>query len=220
MNELIFGVMTGTSMDAIDVCLLEIKNGKPIELKDFESKPISNSLKEVFSSLLKKGPNELEKSQMASIQFSLKVSKIVNSIINRHNLNTEKILGIGVHGQTVRHNPEKSFTLQLCNPSIISEKTKLTVISDFRSKDIAAGGEGAPLAPLFHHEIVKEYAPCAVVNIGGIANISVILKCNRKGTKISKGFDTGPGNCYSDLWCKKNFNRPYDKNGDLAREGK
>ena len=220
MNKLIFGVMTGTSMDAIDVCLLEIKNGKPIELKDFESKPISSSLKEVFSSLLKKGPNELEKSQIASIQFSLKVSKIVNSIINRHNLNTEEILGIGVHGQTVRHNPEKSFTLQLCNPSIISEKTKLTVISDFRSKDIAAGGEGAPLAPLFHHEIVKKYAPCAVVNIGGIANISVILKCNIKGTKISKGFDTGPGNCYSDLWCKKNFNRPYDKNGDLAREGK
>ena len=220
MNGLIFGVMTGTSMDAIDVCLLEIKNGMPIDLRDFTSKPIPKDLKNVFISLLNKGPNELEKSQIASIDFSLKISKIINSIINKHNLEPNKILGVGVHGQTIRHNPEKSFTLQLCNPSIISEKTKLTVISDFRSKDIAAGGEGAPLVPLFHHEIIKDFAPCAVVNIGGIANITIISKCKTKGTKVTKGFDTGPGNCLSDSWCQDNFNKPYDYNGDLAREGK
>lgn len=220
MNGLIFGVMTGTSMDAIDVCLLEIKNGKPINLKDFASKPMSKSLRDVFLCLLNKGPDELEKSQVASIHFSLKISKIINSIISKHQLNRKKILGIGVHGQTIRHNPEKSFSLQLCNPSVISEKTKLTVISDFRSRDIAAGGEGAPLVPLFHHEIVKEYAPCAVVNIGGIANISIITKCKKKGTKVTKGFDIGPGNCLSDLWCQDNFKKPYDKNGDVAREGK
>ncbi len=219
MNGLIFGVMTGTSMDGIDVCLLDTKSGGPLSLKDFESKQISKSLKNIFLSLLVKGPNELERSQIASNQLSLEISKIVNFMIIRNNLNKKDILGVGVHGQTVRHNPEKFFTIQLCNPSIISEMTELTVVSDFRSKDIAAGGQGAPLAPLFHYEICKHHSPCSVVNIGGIANISSIIKCNNKKTKIDSGYDSGPGNCLSDMWCQKKFKKDYDNNGKLAGSG-
>ncbi len=218
MSELIFGVMTGTSMDAIDVCLLEVEDGKPVRSKDFYSKPISKNLRNTFLSLLTDGQNELERSNLASIELSLNIAQIVNSILKRNNLTPKKVLGIGVHGQTIRHNPEKLFTVQLCNPSIISEKTKLTVVSDFRTKDIVAGGQGAPLAPLFHKEISKNCAPCVILNIGGIANITVIKK-NNDDISIEKAFDTGPGNCLLDLWCKKNFDKPYDNKGSLAKEG-
>ena len=206
-------------MDAIDVCLLRVENGKPLELKDFSSRPISKSLKNIFLSLLEEGSNELEISQLASVDFSLEISAILNLLLRRNHLDPREILGVGVHGQTVRHNPKQLFTIQLCNPAIISERTKLTVVSDFRSKDIAAGGEGAPLAPLFHNEICKNYAPCVVVNIGGVSNITVIAKCKKTGSKITKGFDTGPGNCLSDLWCSIHFKKSFDENGNLAKSG-
>ncbi len=219
MSELIFGVMTGTSMDAIDIGLLKIVDGKPYNLKDFSSKPFPNKLRIAINSLIAVGSDELEKSQLASIEFSYKIAQIINSMMRRNELKPSQVLGIGVHGQTVRHKPEKNYTIQLCNPAIISQNTKLNVVSDFRSTDIIVGGQGAPFAPIFHQEIVSSHAPCTVINIGGISNVSIISQCDLNGARAEKGFDTGPGNCLSDIWFKKHFHKPYDRNGKFARSG-
>ncbi len=219
MKELIFGVMTGTSMDAFDVCILEMIDGHPHKLMDFSSRPFSPGLKKKFNLLITEGANELERSQLLSIEYSKRISQIINQMIKRNKLLPKNICGVGVHGQTIRHCPEKNYTIQICNPSIISQMTELNVVSDFRSRDIAAYGEGAPLAPLFHLEITRKHTPCAVVNIGGISNLTLVEKNIAGKSKIHRGFDTGPGNCLSDLWCRKNFNVNFDKYGNFAKSG-
>ncbi len=219
MNGLALGVMTGTSLDAIDIALLSIKNSKPDRLMGFYSQPIPKKQKKEIQELLEASHNEIHKAAIINNKLSFKVSSTINKFLKKIKISPKQIMIVGVHGQTIRHNPLEGYSIQLCNPSIIAEKTKISVASDFRSRDIVRGGQGAPLTPIFHKEIASNFAPCAILNIGGIANITLIDNDNKNNEFILKGFDTGPGNCLSDVWSNYYLNKPYDNLGLWARSG-
>jgi anhydro-N-acetylmuramic acid kinase len=145
----------------------------------------------------------------------------------KHNIKAETIRGIGSHGQTLRHRPDLSppFTLQIGDPHIIAERTKITVVADVRRRDMAAGGQGAPLAPGFHESIFRHDTENRIIlNIGGISNISIIpSNLGRSQTLLGPpllGFDTGPGNGLMDAWISKNKNLPFDNEGEFGASGK
>ncbi len=219
MNGLALGVMTGTSLDAIDIALLSIKNSKPDKLMGFYSQPIPKIHKKEIQTLLEASHNEIHKASIINNKLSFKISLTINKFLKKIKVSPKQIMIVGVHGQTIRHNPLEGYSIQLCNPSIIAEKTKISVASDFRTRDIVRGGEGAPLAPVFHKEIAINFAPCAILNIGGIANITLIDNNKKNNECIVKGFDIGPGNCLSDIWCNYNLNKPYDNLGIWAKSG-
>ena len=130
---------------------------------------------------------------------------------------------IGAHGQTIRHRPEQSFSLQILDGARLAEATGLPVVTDFRSADLAAGGQGAPLAPLFHQIMpATASAASAVVNVGGIANVTVLAPADTAGgtRRLLAGFDTGPGNRLLDDWCQLHRGQPFDANGQWAASGK
>ena len=212
MNGLVIGVMTGTSIDAIDIALLQIKKNLPFKLVDFYSKKIPRKLKDEINSLTT--PNITNIQTLANItnKFSREIADNINIFLKK-NGHKSRIIVCGVHGQTIAHSPQQGFSLQICNPHLIAELTELRVVFDFRNRDIARGGQGAPLAPLFHSQIAPKDFQTVFVNIGGIANISIITNTS------TRGFDVGPGNCLLDLWTKKNMNRAFDLNGNWARTG-
>ena len=141
----------------------------------------------------------------------------INTLIKDNNLDRSKIKAIGSHGQTIRHRPEYEFTLQIGDPNIITEMTQIPVISDFRRRDMAAGGQGAPLVPAFHQDIFQhENIHRVILNLGGIANVSLLPA--GKPDQVS-GFDTGPANILMDGWCHRYTGQPYDENGNWAAYG-
>jgi anhydro-N-acetylmuramic acid kinase len=143
-------------------------------------------------------------------------ASVVNKLLENASVTNSNIKAIGSHGQTVHHQPNTSlpFSLQIGDPNVIAEKTGITTIADFRRRDMAAGGQGAPLAPAFHQAVFANSGKnITVVNIGGIANITVLSSSN------IVAFDTGTGNTLMDYWIKKNLNQEYDKNGSWAKTG-
>jgi anhydro-N-acetylmuramic acid kinase len=139
----------------------------------------------------------------------------VQAILSRQQLIAKQITAIGSHGVTIRHMPEAGMTWQIGNPSLLAELTGIDVIADFRNSDIAAGGQGAPLVPAFHQTMFGQInQPTVVLNLGGIANISVL-----KNGEPLVGFDTGPANTLLDSWCQKHTTNAFDKNGDWAQTG-
>ena len=213
MNGLVIGVMTGTSIDAIDIALIQIKKNLPFKLIDFYSRKIPGRLKADIKSLTTTNITNIQTLAKITNKFSSEIAFNINALLEKHSREL-KIIVCGVHGQTIAHNPDKGFSFQICNPHLIAELTGLKIAFDFRSRDIARGGQGAPLAPLFHYRIAPKNIETAFVNIGGIANISIV------GKNSTYGFDIGPGNCLLDLWSKKIRNRAFDKDGNWARKGK
>lgn len=214
------GVMTGTSLDAIDVAIIRIAQEvtlghvkEAISLEAFSSRPLDVALADGFADLQSSGDDELHRSQLICNAYADAISRAVLETLTRHDIRPSDICAIGVHGQTVRHRPELGYTIQLNAPARIAEATGIAVVSDFRSRDIAAGGQGAPLVPAFHRRLfAQDDKALAVVNIGGIANVSWL------GRAVS-GFDTGPGNVLMDLWHREHRQGRFDSDGQWAQGG-
>ncbi len=221
------GVMSGTSLDGMDVVLVQFE--PKLQLIASHSKDFDKKLKNVLSSLCQpNGIKNLDNNNMseldyfgwASCQYGEFVSEVIEELLTKANTTAEKVIAIGCHGQTVRHRPEHAFSLQLLDPNIIAERTEITVVSDFRRRDIAVGGQGAPLVPAFHQAMFSDNNnknPRIILNLGGIANITV-LKNNNNNQQVI-GYDTGPANLLLDAWVWQHLQQTYDKNGDFARLG-
>ena len=151
-SSLLFGVMSGTSLDGIDVVLVGIKNNI-INIIDFQHRPYSPEIRSKILSLHSPQHNDLEESIFLSKSHAKITADCINAILNKRNFNPKDILVIGYHGQTIRHNPVAEYSIQIGDSHLLSELTEITVVSDFRNRDLVAGGQGAPLVPAFHKEI-------------------------------------------------------------------
>ena len=216
-SQLFAGVMTGNSMDAIDIAVLRLGESVTlgradplIELACFHSQPIDIGMREALQSLLDPGHDELHRAALIGNSFADLIGRATLEALTAHGLAPSEIKAIGVHGQTLRHRPELGYSLQLNAPARIAEATGITVVSDFRSRDIAAGGQGAPLVPAFHLAVFGQHS--AVVNIGGIANITWL-------GKHLIGYDTGPGNLLMDAWTQQHLGHAFDHEGRWAQSG-
>jgi anhydro-N-acetylmuramic acid kinase len=162
------------------------------------------------------GPDEIARSAMAQQNWVKLAAQGIHTLLDEQNLKPEDIRAIGSHGQTIRHEPSRGFTVQIGNPALLTELTGITVVSDFRSRDVAAGGQGAPLVPAFHEALFEEQAGNrAVLNVGGFSNLSLI----EPGKPVA-GFDCGPGNVLLDAWIHQQRGENFDRDGQWAASGK
>lgn len=211
------GLMSGTSIDGVDGVLVSFDpDGRPDETLAFLSLPIDPDLRERLNQLQQPGPNDLEMAAVAGLDLARLYARAVTALLEMAGIGANDVCAIGAHGQTVRHRPEAGYTLQLLAPALLAELTGIDVVADLRSADIAAGGEGAPLVPAFHRVAFGQPGQSrGVVNIGGIANISVL---DAQGGV--SGHDTGPGNTLIDAWCRRHLGLPYDDGGRWAASGR
>lgn len=202
--------MTGTSMDGIDLAL--IRSGEQPQLVDFLSRPMPQALVDQLQRLqTDQVVDGIDAAARAGLALSIEIADGIHALRARHP--DSKIAGVGVHGQTIRHRPSQGYSLQLLHAPTIAERTGLDVVYDFRNRDVAAGGQGAPLVPLFHAALLKDQVDAGVLNLGGIANLTVI------STDSVIGFDTGPGNTLLDAWAKEQTGHALDAEGRLAASG-
>ena len=212
------GVMSGSSLDGIDVALTEITEHRcTVVATHFQA--YSANTKESLLALHFPSKNELEQSALMANQLASYYAEAINALLEQNNLKPNQIRAIGCHGQTIRHQPTLNgsigYTIQLGNNSLLAELTNTTVVGDFRSRDIAAGGQGAPLVPAFHQSaFASKDKSRAIVNIGGIANISYL-----KTSGDVMGFDSGPGNMLLDHWVKLKLGKSYDEDGTWSSTG-
>lgn len=213
--------MSGTSMDGVDASLVDFSQEKP-NIVATESAPLAIDLRASLMALNSTGYNELHNAALSANELMRVYAQAVSSLISKAGLNAKDIRAIGAHGQTVRHRPQMfdvsngsgGYTIQLCNPSLLAELTGIDVVADFRSRDVAAGGQGAPLAPFFHRAwFAQNAATVGVLNIGGISNLTILQSEN------TLGFDCGPGNALMDFWVAKHAGKSFDANGDWAASG-
>jgi anhydro-N-acetylmuramic acid kinase len=208
------GLMSGTSLDGVDGVIAAFHTrGKPHQLARAHL-PLSAQLRDELLSLNAPGYDEIARSAKAGILVSKIYAQVVDELLSVTGLNRESIAAIGAHGQTVRHVPDQGYTTQLLAPALLAERTGIDVIADFRSRDVAAGGQGAPLVPAFHRHVFGQDLPRVILNLGGIANVTLL----RQGTH-TVGFDTGPANMLLDLWCERYVGQPFDVNGQWASQG-
>lgn len=219
MNDLYVGLMSGTSLDAIDAALVNFSDEKP-QLIATHQHSIPNALRQEILALCTPGENAIQRMGETDTKLGYLFADSVNALLETAKIDSANIKAIGSHGQTIRHMPdlEYRFTLQIGDPNIIASKTGITTVADFRRRDMALGGHAAPLAPAFHDFLFKDRKEnIGVLNIGGIANIT-FLPANKNQNII--GFDTGPGNTLMDAWCLQHTQQSFDKNGEWASSGK
>jgi anhydro-N-acetylmuramic acid kinase len=213
MSKLYIGLMSGTSLDGVDVALCQIdKKSCKLEASSFLAMPLE--LKEEILDVIN-GTTTLKQVGEIDHKLALFFAKGVHVLLEQEKLKPKEIEAIGSHGQTLWHEPTGAypFSMQLGNPSLLAVLTGIDVVADFRAKDVAHAGQGAPFAPAFHQFLFSDMEDCAVLNIGGMANISIL------GQELI-GYDTGCGNVLMDLWIKEQENRAYDKDGTWAKTGK
>jgi anhydro-N-acetylmuramic acid kinase len=213
-REIFAGLMSGTSLDGVDAVLADFGGGKP-RLLAHASLAFDAALRRELLALNLPGENEIERAALAGNALAEKYAAAVAETLSRSKTAAAEVRAIGCHGQTVRHRPERGYTTQIGNAALLAERTGIRVVADFRSRDVAAGGQGAPLAPAFHAAMFGDAAQDRVaINLGGIANLTFLP---RRGDII--GFDSGPGNCLLDLWTLRNLGKPHDAGGDWAAGG-
>ena len=201
-------------MDGVDAVLASFDTlGKP-QVVERSDAPFTRSLRDEFLALNRAGPDELARSALAANTLAEVYAQAVRQLLVKSKVNACEIRAIGAHGQTVRHQPDQGYTIQLNAPAYLAELTGITVIADFRSRDIAAGGQGAPLVPMFHAGVFASTNTRAVLNLGGIANVTVLIPGENP-----IGFDTGPANVLMDLWCEMHTGAPYDHDGKWGMSG-
>lgn len=214
MPGLFIGLMSGTSMDGIDAALLDWSAAGA--LRAHAHQPFPPQLRDTLLALNEPSGNELHRAAQAANALSLAYAAIVRTLLAQSGTAADQVAAIGCHGQTVRHQPQSGYTIQLVNGALLAELTGISVVCDFRSRDIAAGGEGAPLVPAFHHTVFgSPQADRAIVNIGGIANVSSLPASGEAG-----GFDCGPGNALMDGWIAGSLGKTYDESGAWAASGR
>ena len=221
--QIYIGIMSGTSLDGVDVALVRFEEtrfeGEACTLEDSHFTPYPDDLKLALLALHQPSENELETAILLGNQLARLYADAVNKLLIASKKTANDIAAIGCHGQTIRHRPQFGdgigFTLQIGNAALLAELTHITVVADFRSRDIAAGGQGAPLVPAFHQALfASNQLNRAIVNIGGIANITYLAKNDQ-----ILGFDSGPGNMLIDSWVKLKIGKDYDANGAWAATG-
>ncbi|WP_028226522.1 anhydro-N-acetylmuramic acid kinase [Paraburkholderia ferrariae] len=210
-----FGLMSGTSMDGVDGISVRFEKGqKPVVLAE-AFVGFAAGLREALFSLQQPGENEIERASLAGNALAARYAVCCHELLRAGNVSPEEVRAIGAHGQTVRHRPEKGYTVQIQNPALLAELTRIDVIADFRSRDVASGGQGAPLVPAFHATVFGSRQETRVVcNLGGISNITILWN-----TGAVRGFDCGPANALLDLWAERYLGKPYDENGQFAARG-
>ena len=217
MPEIYIGLMSGTSLDAMDAVAVRFDDANTPTVLATHTNPWPDGLKEKIRQLCLPGNDEINRLAEVDAAIAHTAASAVKALLVKANLHAQQIKAIGSHGQTIRHLPEQGFTLQIGDPNIIAEQTRITVVADFRRRDMAAGGQGAPLVPAFHHAVfTHEHLHRVVVNIGGISNISLLPAANTR--QPVSGFDTGPGNLLMDYWCQQQWQQPFDPNGTYAAQ--
>jgi anhydro-N-acetylmuramic acid kinase len=207
--------MSGTSLDGIDVALVDFSSSRQATLIDACCMPFPDILHEQLLDLCSPGADEVRRSCIAGRAWAHVAAQGVYLLLEQSQLKPNQIKAIGSHGQTIRHHPELGFSCQIGAPALLAELASIGVVTDFRSRDLAAGGEGAPLVPAFHEWLLRSPEQTrTLVNIGGFANLTILEK-----DQPTAGFDSGPGNVLMDHWIQLHQSKPYDDNGNWARTG-
>ncbi len=218
-QSLYIGLMSGTSLDGIDAVLAKIESSGEARLLDSVSIAFSPELRKALFDLQTPGPNEIHRENQAGNALAAAYADAVKQLLTQNKLSASDISSIGAHGQTIRHQADLAhhlaYTHQTLNPALLAELTGIDVIADFRSRDLAAGGHGAPLVPAFHAQQFATDKNIAVLNLGGIANLTLLPKEGEV-----KGFDCGPGNMLMDAWIADQQGHAFDENGTWASQGK
>ena len=208
------GLMSGTSVDGVDAVLADLGASalRPVAAVHL---PFSDSLRRELNALQRSGADEIHRAALAANELMDCCAAAVGALLRDTGVAHSMIAAIGLHGQTIRHRPELGYTLQLANPARLAEKTGIAVVADFRSRDVAAGGQGAPLVPALHAALFGSAdRHRVVVNLGGIANVTDLPS---RGPV--RGFDTGPGNTLLDAWCERHTGERFDRDGAWAATG-
>ena len=228
MHDYTIGLMSGTSLDGADGVLVDF-SGDTLRVVATASQPFTEVFRAELLALNTPSHNELHRAALAGNELAAVYAQVVADLVQQagaQGITTRQISAIGAHGQTVRHQPRQTaagpanagYTLQLNNPSLLAELTGLDVVADFRSRDVAAGGQGAPLVPAFHQGVFgRADAQVAVLNLGGISNLSLLPPSGASLAVL--GFDCGPGNALMDAWCLQCTGQPFDVGGAWAKSG-
>lgn len=219
MAELFIGLMSGTSLDGVDGVLVEWPSPSRVTVLAHRHRPFDEALRGELLALNSVQDNELHRAALAGNAIARVYAQVVADLLAQAQLAPSDVRAVGAHGQTVRHRPQAidgtGYTLQLLNPALLAELGGIDVIADLRSRDLAAGGQGAPLVPAFHRALfARADATVGVLNLGGIGNLTVLPP---DGSTI--GFDCGPGNALMDHWCHAHLGQPFDADGAWAAGG-
>ncbi len=217
---LVVGVMSGTSLDGIDCALVDFDQFASPTLIAHHYHPYSDALRHLLADTIAASDLNVDQLGALDVELGELIAASVNELIETAKIDRKSVLAIGSHGHTLRHRPQLNFpfTWQIGDPNVIAERTGITTVADFRRRDIAAGGQGAPLVPAFHESVFSSAEQARVVlNIGGIANVT-ILPSKNSGADVF-GFDTGPGNALLNDWIQRHQNSAFDENGDWAKSG-
>lgn len=217
-QDLFIGLMSGTSMDGVDGVLASFSSG--VQVMAHASAPFPAALRAELMALNASGPDELHRAWLAGNGLMRVYAEVVEDLLRQTQLPPAAVAAIGAHGQTVRHRPGQfdgtGYTIQLAQPALLAELAGITVVADFRSRDVAAGGQGAPLAPFFHQAVFSRPGETVgVLNMGGISNLTLLRP---DGSML--GFDCGPGNALMDGWCAEHTGAAYDDDGRWAASGR
>lgn len=216
------GLMSGTSLDGVDGVLAAFDRVtlRPLKVAAHAHVDLPPPLAQELLVLNQPGPDELHRAALATVALMGLYADTVDRLLSDAGCRANSVLAVGAHGQTVRHRPQSfggpGYTIQLVDGALLAERCGITTVCDFRSADVAAGGQGAPLVPAFHAACFGHRpVDVAVLNVGGIANLTLLHADGTVG-----GFDSGPGNVLMDLWSRRCFDRPFDADGELAAAGR
>ncbi|TFY99088.1 anhydro-N-acetylmuramic acid kinase [Ramlibacter humi] len=217
MPEHFIGLMSGTSLDGVDGVVATFDSG--VRVLAHATAPFDPALRAELLALNKSGEDEIHRGELAANALMRVYAQVVHDLLRQSKLTAGDVRAIGAHGQTVRHRPQAfdgtGYTVQLAQPALLAELTGIDVAADFRTRDVAAGGQGAPLAPFFHRAMFgRASETLGVLNIGGISNLTLL---RADGTQL--GFDCGPGNALMDSWCLRHQGQPFDRDGAWAAGG-
>ena len=217
------GLMSGTSLDGIDAALIRTDGRNVFEFGESITRPLDDEMHADLRNSLHKHQGECDIARIEN-ELTLLHVEVVAELMDKAGLTKKDIHVIGFHGQTIAHRPDEDITWQMGNGALMAEKLGIDVVCDFRRRDVAAGGEGAPLVPLYHASLVKDMElPIAVLNIGGVANVTWIGKSEYSVERLLAhdiiAFDTGPGNGLLDEWMRKHKGLPFDKDGEYSAKG-
>lgn len=211
---LVVGLMSGTSLDGVDAALVDFSDNHPRTLASFWL-PYPNTIRQQALQLQTARHDEIRSAALLANVLAHCYAEAVHEVLASTGVNKGQIAAIGCHGQTLRHQPAAGYSVQLNNPALLAELSGITVVADFRSRDIAAGGQGAPLVPAFHAAVFCDPARHRVIlNIGGIANLTDLHPGH-----LVRGFDCGPGNLLMDAWIERHKGSRYDEAGNWALTG-
>jgi len=215
MAELFAGLMSGTSLDGVDGVLAEFSSSGSLKVVSHAYRAFPEPLRDELLALNTSGPDELHRSALAASTLAALYIEVVAELLAHANVKAGAVRAVGSHGQTVRHRPGLGYTWQINNPALLAERSRIAVVADFRSRDVAAGGQGAPLVSAFHRALFGTSGETrAVLNLGGISNLTALLADGR-----TTGFDCGPANVLMDLWTLRHTGQRFDADGAWGAGG-